>query len=144
MWSSSAQNFSKIIVFAVDVEHHAGELISHFVDLRRIDGPEAGVAARRVRQVEIGMAYPGVYPQAERDIFKLRGKTFQLRNGIEDHFRGEGLDGLDVFVGEGDAVGVDFLAELLVAQARLIQANWRWSRPCIVSSGEKRTSSKNI
>jgi hypothetical protein len=111
----------EVVVLAIVMEHHAAQTGREFQQRLAVGHPEARVPPRRVGQVEMGMADARIHAQADAESPHVLLEGRELGERVEDDLVGEGSDPADLGGGPGDAVSVDFLAELFAAQARLGQ-----------------------
>ena len=112
---------AEVAVLAVVVEHEAGDLIDHAIDLHRVPLAQAAERARRVGQQVVRAAHLRVHTQAAGLAFAAFGKTLQLADGVEDDLVAVLQHLFDFIVGPGHAVGVRFAFELLATELELIQ-----------------------
>ncbi len=108
-------------VLTVVVEHEAGNLADHRLDLRRIVFAQAAERARRIGQQVVGAADLRIDAQATDDAFGASLEALQLADGVEDDLVAVGDHLFYLVVGPGHTVGVGFAGELLPAELELVQ-----------------------
>ena len=111
----------EVLVLAVEMEHETGEVCGDLAELGVVGDAQARMLARRVGEVEGRVADPGVDAQPDWQATDRGTVTLELGHRVEDHLVGDLGDGDDLIGIPRDAVRVHLLAELLAAEARLVQ-----------------------
>ncbi len=111
----------EVLVLTVEVEHQAAQPGRGRPQVVDINDAQSRVAPCRVGKVERRMADSRVDPQPELRTIDVVGEAVELGQRVEDHLVGERADRRDLLGGERHAVGVHLPAELLAAEASLVQ-----------------------
>lgn len=111
----------EIAVFAVVVDHEAGDHVHDRLDLFQIPFAQPREGAGGVREIEARGGDAGVQAQAADDAGGLFLEAGQLADRVEDDLVGMADHLVDFVIGIGHRIGMGFLAETLMAEADFVK-----------------------